>query len=55
MEIRSIETRMYLEINGGPIALLGVTGYLSKVKVHDPGRLHNISSKVFVKHSLIEV
>ena len=54
LEVRSIETRMYLEINGAPIALLGVTGYLSKVKVYDPARLHNISNKIFANHSLVE-
>ena len=55
-EMPSTETRMFLEINRRSIySIIGSNRLSSQNKVLDPGRLHNISSKVFVKHSLVEV
>ena len=49
-------SRMFLEINRRSIYnIIGSNRLSSQNKVLDPGTLHNISSKVFVKHSLIEV
>ena len=53
LEIRSTETRMFLEINRRSI--IGSNRLSSQNKVLDSVSLHNISSKVFVKHSLVEV
>ena len=52
----STETRMFLEINRRCIySIIGSNRLSSQNKVLDSVRLHNISSKVFVKHSLVEV
>ena len=49
----SAETSMFLEINRRSI--IGSNRLSSQNKVLDSVSLHNISSKVFVKHSLVEV
>ena len=52
----STETRMFLETNRRSIySIIGSNRLSSQNKVLDSVRLHNISSKVFVKHSLVEV
>ena len=56
LERPSAETSMFLEINRKGIdSIIGSNRLSSQNKVLEPGRLHNISSKVFVKHSLVEV
>jgi len=52
----SAETSMFLETNRRSIhSIIGNNRLSSQNKVLDSVRLHNISSKVFVKHSLVEV